>query len=152
MTDRQNLGSLPWDKIAIFRNATLLTCIGPMSMPVASTFFSLTSLRQASAAQPCKERFFYEATLRNVILREADLRKANLIGCDLQGADLRKADLRGANLQGANLLGANLRDAELDGAVISTDVILRFRPTVLPQDMEASAGTRTMADVYRPAS
>lgn len=94
---------------------------------------------------------FYEATLRQAILREADLRNANLIGCDLRGADLRNADLRGANLQGADLLGANLRDAELAGAVISTETILRFRPTALPQGVDASAGMRTIDDVYRPA-
>jgi hypothetical protein len=111
--------------------------------------FTQASLRGAAL----QGAIFYEATLRNAVLREADLRNANLIGCDLQGADLRKADLRDANLQGANLLGADLRDAELDGAVISTNAILRFRPTVLPQGMEeTSTGTRTMADVYRPAS
>lgn len=110
--------------------------------------FSQASLRGASL----RETVFYEATLRNAILRGADLRNANLIGCDLRGADLREADLRGANLQGANLSGANLRDAVLEGAVINAEDVLRFRPTALPQGIDAFTGTRVMADVYRPAS
>jgi uncharacterized protein YjbI with pentapeptide repeats len=108
--------------------------------------FSRASLRSAAL----QEAVFYEATLRDAALENADLQRANLGGCDLRRANLRNADLRFANLQGANLFEADIQNANFRDAVINTEVIQRFGPTVLPQNIEAPAGILTMNETYRP--
>ena len=69
-----------------------------------------------TVAEAVKEKYLYDADLRDADLRDADLRDADLRGADLRDADLRGADLRGADLRDADLRGADLRDADLYGA------------------------------------